>query len=86
MTGQGSHKLTLASCGAEARWRVKAVHGGAELKRRLASMGLCEGKSVYKLGGQLFAGPVVVRISSTELAIGHRTAGQVEVEPVADEG
>ncbi len=86
MTPHHPHRLTLASGEAGGHFRVVAVHGGAALKQRLAAMGLSEGKTLVKLGRQLFNGPVTVRIAHTELALGHSTAGHVEVEPTKPTG
>ncbi len=73
---------TLADCTIGRRYRVAHIDGGEALVRRLHSLGLALDKTIVKTGGQLFHGPVMVRIQHTELAIGHRTAARIRVEPI----
>jgi Fe2+ transport system protein FeoA len=74
--------LNLADCPAGIAYRIRTVAGGQALQLRLQHMGLAPGKPVIKRSDQLFRGPVVVRVQSTELAIGHRTAQRILLEPV----
>ena len=74
--------LTLANCLCGPAYRIQTVAGGAEIQVRLQQMGLAPGKIVVKRSGQLFRGPVVVRIQGTELAIGHCAAQRIFLEPV----
>lgn len=71
--------LTLASCPTGQACRVAEI-AEEGLRRRLEQLGLAPGKIVVKVGGQLFNGPVVVRIGSTELALGRGMAQRVRVE------
>jgi ferrous iron transport protein A len=77
--------LNLADCPTgPAAYRIHSVAGGPAMQTRLRHMGLAPGKILVKRSGQLFCGPVVVRIHGTELAIGHRTAQRIFLEPVDD--
>jgi len=81
MKGDGASLLTLATCASGGSYRVVEVRGGEELRRRLAHMGLGAGATLVKLGGQLFRGPILVRVAGTELALGRGMALHVWVEP-----
>jgi len=49
---------------------------------RLEAMGLREGKRITKISGLPFRGPVVVQAGGTRVALGHRMAARILVEPV----
>ena len=74
--------LSLAACKSGAAYRVVAIRGGPGLELRLRHLGLSQGQTLRKRSGQFFRGPVVIRVQSTELAIGHRMASSIFVEPV----
>jgi ferrous iron transport protein A len=76
-----SSDLSLAHGDTGGRYRVTAIVGGERLSLRLRDLGLAPGTLLCKVSGQLFRGPVVVRFQGTELALGHRTACKVMVEP-----
>ena len=74
--------LTLAACQVRTEYLITALPACAETRKRLHSLGLDEGRTVRKISGQLFKGPVVVRINGTDLAIGHGMASQIQVEAI----
>ncbi len=74
--------VTLAACEPRTDYRVAALPPDEATRRRLHSLGLTEGRIVRKVSGQLFKGPVVIRVHGTELALGHAMAGHIRVEPV----
>lgn len=76
-----SSDLNLAHGETGGRYRVLAIHGGETLNARLRVLGLTPGTLLCKISGQLFRGPVVVRFQGTELALGHRMACKILVEP-----
>jgi len=59
---------------------VKYLENGFELKRKLNSMGLIEGKKIKVISKQLLRGPVVVRIGNMEIAISRGMANKIIVE------
>ena len=83
MTGKRHHALSLVTCGARTDYRIAALPPDDATRRRLHSLGLAEGKTVRKISGQFFKGPVVVRVQGTDLALGHGMAGQIWVELIS---
>ena len=59
---------------------VKYLENGFELKRKLNSMGLVEGKKIKVVSKQLFRGPIVVRIGNMEIAISRGMANKIIVD------
>jgi len=59
---------------------VKYFEDGFELKRKLNSMGLVEGKKIKVVSKQLLRGPIVVRIGNMEIAIGRGMANKIIVD------
>jgi len=62
------------------RGTVKYFENGFELKRKLNSMGLIEGKNIKVVSKQLLRGPVVVRIDNMEIAVSRGMASKIIVE------
>ena len=62
------------------RGRIVRIYGGHGLRRRLAVLGLREGKVVRMVSVQPFMGPVVVEVDETEVAMGHGMAWKILVE------
>jgi ferrous iron transport protein A len=58
---------------------VASIQGGYGMVRRLNALGIYEGKSVTKISGQWMHGPVIVRIGSTDVAIGYGMARRIFV-------
>ena len=59
---------------------VKYLENGFELKRKLNSMGLVEGKKIKVISKQLLRGPVVIRIDNMEIAIGRGMANKIIID------
>jgi Fe2+ transport system protein FeoA len=60
--------------------KIVEIQGGSEFIRRLASMGVRLNLKVKKVGGQLFKGPVVLKVGRTTLAIGYEMACKIILE------
>ena len=78
-----THPLTLAACHVRTEYQITALPACEATRKRLHSLGLDEGRTVRKISGQLFKGPVVVRVNGTDLALGHGMASQILVENVS---
>jgi ferrous iron transport protein A len=60
--------------------RVVAIEGG--MTARLEGLGIRLGVEIIKISNQIMHGPVIVRIGSTQVAIGFGMARRIIVEPV----
>ena len=60
--------------------KVVSIEGGASLKRRLENLGIREKATIKKVAGIFSAGPVVVKVGSTQVALGKGMALKVIVE------
>jgi ferrous iron transport protein A len=56
------------------------ILGGHGLRRRLEAMGVRPGKTITKLGGQAFRGPVTLRVGHTRIAIGFGMSNKIIVD------
>lgn len=61
--------------------RVVALDGGGRFARRLEALGIRPGAKVTKVSSMLFRGPVVLKVGSSQIAIGFGMANRVWVEP-----
>ncbi|HOO77427.1 MAG TPA: FeoA family protein [bacterium] len=59
---------------------VVGFEEGAGGAARVAAMGLRVGKTVTKISGMPFKGPIVVQVGGTRIALGHRMGARVLVE------
>ncbi len=59
---------------------VVEITGGHGLVRRLEALGIRTGKKVTKISSMLFRGPVMVKVDSSQVAIGFGMASRVIVE------
>lgn len=59
---------------------VSSIHGGHGITNRLDSMGIRPGMKVTKLSAQFMRGPVIIKVGSTQVAIGYGMAKKVLVE------
>ncbi len=59
---------------------IVQVAGGRGLNSRLEAMGMRVGHEVTKVSSMLMAGPVVVRVGNTEIALGFGMAQKIIVE------
>ncbi|MFP4107086.1 MAG: ferrous iron transport protein A [Phycisphaerae bacterium] len=63
--------------------RLHSIHGGRQLRHRLAEMGLTPGTEmeIIRKGGP---GPFIVRIKESQLVLGHGMLGRIFVSPDND--
>ncbi|UCD86165.1 MAG: ferrous iron transport protein A [Deltaproteobacteria bacterium] len=59
---------------------VIQIAGGRGLNSRLAALGIRIGHEVTKVSSMLMAGPVVVKVGNTEIALGFGMAQKIIVE------
>jgi ferrous iron transport protein A len=58
---------------------VAAIHADAALRSRLAALGVRIGQRVRMVRKARFAGPLHIRLGTTDLILRRRQAGQIEV-------
>ena len=80
MTTYSKGQLTLAEMRTGQTGTVVGVLGGHGLIRRLDALGIRPGKKVTKLNSALFRGPVILRVDSTQVAVGFGMARRIVVE------
>ena len=80
MTRYQEGQLTLAEMKTGQTGTVVEVLGGHGLIRRLDALGIRPGRKVTKLSSTLFRGPVMVRVNSTQVAVGFGMARRIMVE------
>lgn len=61
---------------------VVSVEGGSALEGKLYSLGVREGAIVKKVAGVFRRGPIVIKIGSSQIAMGRGMASKVKVKPV----
>lgn len=61
--------------------RVASIDGGREVRSRLATMGVLPGAIVQIVTRGPWGGPVLVEVDGTRVALGHKVAEKVLVEP-----
>jgi ferrous iron transport protein A len=59
---------------------IVGILGGHGLRRRLEAMGVRPGKTITKVGGQAFRGPVTLRVDHTQIALGFGMANKIVVD------
>lgn len=59
---------------------IVGVLGGYGLRRRLEAMGVRPGKTITKVSGQAFRGPVTLKVDHTQIAIGFGMANKIVVD------
>lgn len=62
--------------------KVVSIEGGMGFQNKLNNLGVREGVVVKKQTGVFAQGPLVIRIGSTEVALGRGMASRVMVEPL----
>ena len=72
--------MTLAEMKTGQTGTVVEVHGGHGIIGRLDALGIRPGRKVTKLSSALFRGPVMLRVNSTEVALGFGVAKRIVVE------
>jgi len=80
MTTYQEGQLTLAEMKTGQTGTVVEVLGGHGLIGRLDALGIRPGRKVTKLSSTLFRGPVMVRVNSTQVAVGFGMARKIMVE------
>jgi ferrous iron transport protein A len=55
------------------------IQGGQGLIRRLEAMGVRPGVQITKMSGQLMQGPVIIKVGSTQVALGFGMARKIRV-------
>jgi ferrous iron transport protein A len=75
-----NEQLPLAQVRTGQTGTVVGVLGGPGLVRRLDALGIRPGKKVTKLSSALFHGPVILRVDSTEVAVGFGMARRIVIE------
>ena len=73
--------ITLAQLKMGQTGTVVELDGGSRFARRLESLGIRPGGKVTKVSSMLFHGPVVLKVGSSQIAIGFGMANKVWVEP-----
>jgi ferrous iron transport protein A len=61
---------------------IKTISGGHGLIQKLDVLGIREGTEIMKVSRQWMRGPVTISYGSSEVAIGHKMATKIMVEPV----
>lgn len=79
MTMHQNEQLTLAQMRTGRTGTVVEVLGGHGLIRRLDALGIRPGKKVTKISSTLFHGPVILRVDSTDVAVGFGMARRIIV-------
>jgi ferrous iron transport protein A len=59
---------------------IVSIHGGRNLTKRLADLGLRTGTEIKVIGKTLFSGPVQVEVSGSRLVLGRGLASKIDVE------
>jgi ferrous iron transport protein A len=80
MTTYQNEQLTLAEMRTGQTGTVVGVMGGHGLIRRLDALGIRPGRKVTKLSSTLFRGPIILRVNSTQVAVGFGMARKIIVE------
>ncbi len=59
---------------------IEGINGGSNLKNRLESLNLREGKCIRKISSAPFHGPIVIEVGGCKIAIGRGMASKILVE------
>jgi Fe2+ transport system protein FeoA len=73
--------MTLAELQDGGSAKIVRIQAGPALTRRIQSMGIREGKTITKVGSQIFKGPVAIRVERQEIALSLDLARKILVEP-----
>ena len=58
---------------------IASINGGFGMVRKLNALGIHEGRVITKVSTQWMRGPIVIRIGSTDMAIGYGMASKIMV-------
>jgi len=73
-------KLSLVQLKEKQKGKIIEISGGSNLRNRLMSMGVYEGREIIKLSHFALRGPVAVKVGRSVFAIGHSMAGKIILE------
>jgi ferrous iron transport protein A len=73
-------EVTLTDMEAGQTGKVASVQGGHGFRRRLEALGIRPGMKITKVSGQIMHGPIIVKIGTSQIAIGFGMARRVLVE------
>ncbi len=62
--------------------KVVEIQGGHGLKKRLESIGIIPDVIIRKISNQVMKGPVVIKVGTTQVAIGYGMARKIIVEEI----
>jgi ferrous iron transport protein A len=77
--------ITLFDMQSGKKATIVKLEGGAEFRKKLASLNIRVGKNIRKVTVQPFRGPVVIEIDNTEATIGMNMAKKIFVKPLEAE-
>lgn len=60
--------------------KIISIEGGENLVKKLNNLGIKEGLTIKKVTGLFTHGPIVVKVGSTQIALGRGMAAKVIVE------
>ncbi len=73
-------KLSLVQMKENQKGKIIDISGGSNLRNRLMSMGMYEGREIVKLSHFALRGPVAVKVGRSIFAIGHSMAAKIVLE------
>jgi ferrous iron transport protein A len=76
-----SATVSIAKLKSGGKGIVASINGGFGMIRKLNALGIYEGRAITKVSTQWMRGPVVIRVGSTDMAIGYGMAGKIMVRP-----
>jgi len=82
----GGRKVSLAEMRAGESGVIVQIDGGHQLFRKLDALGIREGRNITKVSGQWMRGPVLLRQSSTQVALGFGMARRIFVQVPGKKG
>ena len=80
MTMYQKGQLTLAEMRTGQTGTVIGVLGGHGLIQRLDALGIRPGRKITKVSSALFRGPVMLRVNSSQVAVGFGMARKIIIE------
>lgn len=80
-----SQELNLARMEEGHSGIICGIIGGGKFLLKLESMGIRPGSRVRKISNLFYHGPVVIYVGGTEVAIGHRMARRILINPDSSE-
>ena len=63
---------------------VASLEGGGHFRQRVQNLGIRPGKTITKVSGHFWCGPITVQIGGSNVALGHGMAQKVMVEVQRD--